>query len=45
MIIDIIGDVHGYADKLTGLLEQLGYVHNGQYFVPPDGHRALLLVT
>ncbi|WP_351118880.1 metallophosphoesterase [Psychrobacter sp. SMN/5/1215-MNA-CIBAN-0208] len=43
MIIDIIGDVHGYADKLTGLLGQLGYVHNGQYFVPPDGHRALFI--
>ena len=43
MIIDIIGDIHGYADKLTGLLEQLGYVHNGQYFVPPDGHRALFI--
>ncbi|WP_350561327.1 metallophosphoesterase [Psychrobacter sp. CAL346-MNA-CIBAN-0220] len=43
MIIDIIGDIHGYADKLTGLLEQLGYVHNGQYFMPPDGHRALFI--
>ncbi len=43
MIIDIIGDIHGYADKLTGLLEQLGYTHNGQYFVPPDGHRALFI--
>lgn len=43
MIIDIIGDVHGYADKLTGLLEQLGYVHNGQHFVPPEGHRALFI--
>lgn len=43
MIIDIIGDIHGYADKLTGLLEQLGYVHNGQYFVPPEGHRALFI--
>jgi len=43
MIIDVIGDIHGYADKLTGLLEQLGYVHNGQYFVPPDGHRALFI--
>lgn len=43
MIIDIIGDVHGYADKLTGLLTQLGYVHNGQYFVPPEGHRALFI--
>lgn len=43
MIIDIIGDVHGYADKLIGLLEQLNYAHNGQYFVPPDGHRALFI--
>lgn len=43
MIIDIIGDIHGYADKLTGLLEQLGYVHNGEYFVPPEGHRALFI--
>ena len=43
MIIDIIGDIHGYADKLVGLLTQLGYHHNGQYFVPPDGHRALFI--
>ena len=43
MIIDVIGDIHGYADKLIGLLEQLGYVHNGQYFVPPAGHRALFI--
>ncbi len=43
MIIDVIGDIHGYADKLIGLLEQLGYVHNGQYFVPPTGHRALFI--
>ena len=43
MIIDIIGDIHGYADKLRGLLEQLGYTHNGHYFVPPDGHRALFI--
>ena len=43
MIIDVIGDIHGYADKLVGLLQQLGYVHNGQYFVPPSGHRALFI--
>ena len=43
MIIDIIGDIHGYADKLAGLLTQLGYGHNGQYFVPPEGHRALFI--
>ncbi|MCG3872179.1 metallophosphoesterase [Psychrobacter sp. Ps7] len=43
MIIDVIGDIHGYAYKLIGLLEQLGYVHNGTYFVPPAGHRALFI--
>lgn len=43
MIIDVIGDIHGYADKLIGLLKQLGYVHNGSHFVPPDGHRALFI--
>ena len=43
MIIDVIGDVHGYAEKLVGLLQQLGYVHNGQHFVPPAGHRALFI--
>lgn len=43
MIIDIIGDIHGYADKLVGLLTQLGYRHNGQYFVPPADHRALFI--
>jgi hypothetical protein len=43
MIIDIIGDIHGYADKLVGLLLQLGYVHNGECFIPPAGHRALFI--
>ncbi len=43
MIIDIIGDIHGYADKLEGLLTQLGYVHNGQHYVPPANHRALFI--
>ncbi|WP_435979846.1 metallophosphoesterase [Psychrobacter sp. DM4] len=43
MIIDIIGDIHGYADKLIGLLTQLGYQHNGQCFMPPKGHRALFI--
>ncbi len=43
MIIDVIGDIHGYADKLIGLLDQLGYVHNGQCFMPPPNHRALFI--
>ncbi len=25
MAYDIIGDIHGYADKLTSLLRKLGY--------------------
>ncbi|MBV7434842.1 metallophosphoesterase [Cardiobacteriaceae bacterium TAE3-ERU3] len=43
MIYDIIGDIHGQADKLKGLLQQLGYRHNGQYFVPPANHQALFI--
>lgn len=43
MIIDVIGDVHGYADKLIGLLKQLGYIHNGECFMPPKGHSALFI--
>jgi hypothetical protein len=31
-MMDIIGDVHGHADKLEALLQQLGYVKsNGAY--------------
>lgn len=48
MIYDIIGDIHGQADKLKGLLKQLGYVHNAQengkgYFVPPENHQAVFI--
>jgi hypothetical protein len=32
---DLIGDIHGYADKLEALLEKLGYVkHSGVYSHP-----------
>lgn len=43
MIYDIIGDIHGQADKLIGLLTQMGYTHNGSYFVPPTGHHAIFI--
>ncbi len=48
MIYDIIGDIHGQADKLIGLLEQLGYrrQNNAQgqpYYVPPPNHRAMFI--
>jgi predicted MPP superfamily phosphohydrolase len=34
-MIDIIGDIHGHADKLEALLQKLGYAkHNGAYAHP-----------
>jgi hypothetical protein len=38
---DIISDVHGRFDKLTNLMSKLGYLREGDGFVPPSGHRAL----
>ncbi|WP_066802290.1 metallophosphoesterase [Moraxella oblonga] len=43
MIYDIIGDIHGYADKLVGLLTQLGYHHDGKSYVAPKGHQAIFM--
>ena len=49
MIYDVIGDIHGHADKLIGLLKKLGYTlktnpNNQQtYYAPPDGHRAMFI--
>ena len=31
-MIDLIGDIHGHADKLEELLLKLGYTYNGQYY-------------
>lgn len=42
---DVIGDVHGYADRLKGLLGQLGYAAgepNGQW-AHPDGRQAIFV--
>ena len=33
---DIIGDIHGCADKLTGLLTQLGFRQSGGVFRHPE---------
>jgi hypothetical protein len=33
---DIIGDIHGYADKLTALLARLGYRHSAGAWRRPD---------
>ena len=44
---DVIGDVHGCADELVGLLEKLGYGvarSDGEFEVePPEGRRAIFL--
>jgi hypothetical protein len=34
--IDVIGDIHGYADKLQRLLSRLGYEQNGGVYGSPD---------
>lgn len=36
---DLIGDVHGCADALTALLDELGYVRRGGYFQYRDQRR------
>lgn len=43
MIYDIIGDIHGQADKLIGLLTKLGYRHNGISFIAPQNHQAIFV--
>lgn len=49
MIYDVIGDIHGHADKLKGLLDKLGYTLTEQqalktrYYHPPEGHRAIFI--
>ena len=49
MIYDVIGDIHGNADKLKGLLAKLEYTLAAQpntgatYFAPPAGHRAVFI--
>jgi calcineurin-like phosphoesterase family protein len=35
-VFDLIGDVHGYADKLRALLHQLGYEIKGGIYRHPD---------
>lgn len=40
---DIIGDIHGYADKLQALLANLGYENRSGLWVPPAGRQAIFL--
>lgn len=43
MGFDVIGDIHGEADKLEALLHKLGYVHTGLGWVPPQDRHAIFL--
>jgi hypothetical protein len=40
---DIIGDIHGQADKLERLLGRLGYVQGAAGWRPPQGHHAVFV--
>jgi hypothetical protein len=40
---DIIADIHGRFDKLSALMDRMGYSKAGDGFVPPPGHKALFL--
>jgi hypothetical protein len=40
---DIIADIHGRFDKLSALMERMGYQKDGDSFIPPAGHKALFL--
>ena len=43
MIYDIIGDIHGKADKLHALLQTLGYTKTADGYHAPTGHKAIFL--
>jgi len=40
---DVIGDIHGQADKLEALLQKLGYVRKSLGWVPPHDRQAIFL--
>jgi hypothetical protein len=40
---DLIGDVHGHADKLEALLRHMGYVPQGLGYRAPAGRQAIFL--
>lgn len=43
MQYDLIGDIHGHADKLEALLQHMGYVSQGRGYRAPLGHQAVFL--
>jgi hypothetical protein len=40
---DVIGDIHGQADKLTALLKKMGYTQRHGSWLPPAGRVAVYL--
>lgn len=40
---DVIGDIHGHADKLDALLAKLGYIRRDRLWIPPQGRQAIFL--
>jgi hypothetical protein len=40
---DIIGDIHGFADKLEGLLIHMGYLKKGLNYKAPMGRQVIFL--
>ena len=43
MSYDVIGDIHGQAEKLFALLRKLGYTEHGSAWQPPQGRQAIFL--
>ena len=43
-MIDIIGDIHGHADKLEQLLQQLGYERINNAYQHPNQNRTVLFI-
>lgn len=43
MKYDVIGDVHGHAEKLEALLVAMNYEQSNGIWTPPEGHMAIFL--
>ena len=43
MNYDLIGDIHGHADKLEALLVKMGYCASGPGYKAPFGHQAVFV--
>ncbi|MEP7284051.1 MAG: metallophosphoesterase, partial [Rubrivivax sp.] len=43
MEYDVIGDIHGHADKLKALLRRMGYAERRGRWQPPAGHQTIFV--